>query len=444
MKLRNLLLGFVLLTGATCMAQLPTAGEIAKNMYPGWNLGNTMEGNNNGEIFTNNVGLAGETSWQNTKTSQTVIDFVKSQGFKSVRIPCNWVCGHISDASTNTIDPEWMARVKEVVDYCINAGLYVVLNDHYDGAWVEGSFNDLSDANIQKNSQIMKDIWTQIANEFKNYDEHLLFAGLNEPNASSQTQTNALVKYEQAFIDAVRATGGNNSSRTLIIQGPQTNIDNTVKFLTILPVDEIADRMMVEVHYYDPPQFSGVWENGSPFYFWGSANHVTSGNYKNYNATWGEEDYMLTQFRKMKTQFVDKGIPVILGEYGANWRSFANASVQKKHDASIKLFHKCAVQYATQCGLVPFVWDINVANQDGENGIMTIIKRNALDVFCTPAMEGIKEGASAAWGGPTGISAVKNNKNINGTPAYYNMMGQRVNPHTKGIVIVNGKKYINK
>lgn len=370
------------------------ASAIAKDMYPGWNLGNTMEGNINGENFTNNVGLGGETAWQGTKTTQEIIDFVKAQGFKSVRIPCNWVCGHITNANTNTIDPEWMARVREIVDYCINAGLYVVLNDHYDGGWVEKSFADVSDANIQKNSQIMKDIWTQIANEFKNYDEHLLFAGLNEPDATNQAQTDALVKYEQAFIDAVRATGSNNEKRILIVQGPGTDIDRTAQYYKTMPTDIAEGRLMMEVHYYTPPQFTGVWENGNPFYFWGSDNQATDDTYKKFNSTSGE-DAMLKLFQKMKTNFADKGIPVILGEYGANWRNLGNEDAQNKHDASIKQFNKCVVLYAIECGIVPFVWDINVANQNGTDGIMTVINRGKQSIFCTPAMEGIKEGVAA-------------------------------------------------
>lgn len=371
------------------------ATEVAKDMYPGWNLGNTMEGNISGENFTNNVGLGGETAWQSTKTTQKVIDFVKSQGFKSVRIPCSWVCGHISNANSYTIDAEWMARVKEIVDYCINAGLYVVLNDHYDGGWVEKSFGDLSDATIDKNSQVMKSIWTQIANAFQNYDEHLLFAGLNEPDATNQEQTDALVKYEQAFIDAVRATGGNNANRILVVQGPGTDIDRTVQYYNAMPTDVAEGKLMVEVHYYTPPQFTGVWENGNPFYFWGSDNLASDDTYKAHNSTTGEAD-MLKLFQKMKTKFYDNGIPVILGEYGANWRNLSNDEAQAKHDASIKLFNKCVVQYAVECGMVPFVWDINVANQQGTDGIMTVVNRANNSIFCQPAFDGITEGAAAA------------------------------------------------
>lgn len=446
MNLRNLLLAFVLALGSASCAQLPPAQEIAPKMYPGWNLGNTMEANTNGANFTNNVGLRGETAWQRTKTTQAVIDFVKSQGFRSVRIPCNWICGHVTTThgSTYTIDSDWMARVREVVDYCISAGLYVVLNDHYDGGWVEKSFTDISDNTVSKNCDIMRQIWTQIATAFKDYDEHLLLAGLNEPDCDTQAKTNALVKYEQAFIDAVRATGGNNATRTLIVQGPSTDIDKTYLYFNSLPTDPAADRLMVEVHYYTPSQFTGVWENGTPCYFWGSVNHMGSGTYASYNATWGEEDYLKKRIDKIKRQFVNMGIPVIIGEYGANWRNIGDTQAQAMHDASIRLYHKTICEYAVNAGMVPFVWDINVPSRGGKTGIMTVLDRNARSVFCSPAMEGITEGVKAAkWGSATTTAIDHADITESPSPASpaYTLQGQQTTTASKGIVVLGGRKY---
>ena len=109
-------------TVSFAQAQLPNATEIAPKMYPGWNLGNTLEGGGTDNVYTNNGGLGAEKAWQGTTTTQAIIDFVAAQGFKSVRIPASWVMGHIIDADELTIDPVWMARVKEIVDYCINDG----------------------------------------------------------------------------------------------------------------------------------------------------------------------------------------------------------------------------------------------------------------------------------------------------------------------------------
>lgn len=375
-----------------------SAKEIAKDMYPGWNLGNTMESCSNTNLFNNKAGLSCETGWQPTKTSQAVIDAVRDAGFKSVRIPCGWVAGHISgDKSNPTIDKQWMARVKEVVDYCINDGLYVVLNDHWDGGWLENNISPYSDTRAEQ----LKAIWTQIANEFEGYGDHLLFAGLNEPNAETQAKTNDLIKYEQVFIDAVRATGGNNAKRILVVQGPNTDIDNTNKYYTAMPNDPTPNALMLEVHFY-PYQFCLMEEDaswGKQIFFWGKDNHV-SGTYAAYNAqTKDEESFVLGQFQKMKTQFVDKGYPVILGEYGVLWRnlklttpSIDDADCQTKHDNSVKLFHKVVNQYAVQNGIVPFVWDTNSMNPKQS---MDIINRRSLSIYNPMALQAIKDGVAA-------------------------------------------------
>lgn len=434
-------------TVSFAQAQLPNATEIAPKMYPGWNLGNTLEGGGTDNVYTNNGGLGAENAWQGTTTTQAIIDFVAAQGFKSVRIPASWVMGHIIDADELTIDPVWMARVKEIVDYCINDGLYVLLNDHWDGGWIQGTFKqDISEPTVAANCEKMKKLWTQIAETFKDYDEHLLFAGLNEPEAEKEEQIKVLMTYEQAFIDAVRATGGNNASRTLVVQGPNTSIELSSQYVDMSKFEDTASKaLMIEVHYYSPPQFTGVWEgpNGDePFYFWGAANHVPSGTYKKYNCTWGEEAYVREQFQMMKEAFVDKGYPVILGEYGANWREFSNNSIQKKHDASLWLFHKTINEEAIKRGIIPYVWDINNPNRYGTGGIMCIIDRSKPAVFDTNSLDGIMSGAAAAtWGGPaTGINRVEVNQgDKSSAPVIYDLQGRKVKNVRGGLYIIGGK-----
>ena len=434
-------------TVSFAQAQLPNALEIAPKMYPGWNLGNTLEGGGTDNVYTNNGGLGAEKAWQGTTTTQAIIDFVAAQGFKSVRIPASWVMGHIIDADELTIDPVWMARVKEIVDYCINDGLYVLLNDHWDGGWIQGTFKqDISEPTVAANCEKMKKLWTQIAEAFKDYDEHLLFAGLNEPEAEKEEQIKVLMTYEQAFIDAVRATGGNNASRTLVVQGPNTSIELSSQYVDMSKFEDTASKaLMIEVHYYSPPQFTGVWEgpNGDePFYFWGAANHVPSGTYKKYNCTWGEEAYVREQFQMMKEAFVDKGYPVILGEYGANWREFSNNSIQKKHDASLWLFHKTINEEAIKRGIIPYVWDINNPNRYGTGGIMCIIDRSKPAVFDTNSLDGIISGAAAAtWGGPaTGINRVEVNQgDKSSAPVIYDLQGRKVKNVRGGLYIIGGK-----
>jgi len=415
-----------------------TAKEIAAQMTPGWNLGNTMEAGNNANNFTNRGGLGAETSWQQTKTTQAVIDFVKKQGFRSVRIPCAWVMGHLSNATNYTIDQQWMARVKEIVDYCIKDGLYVIINQHWDGGWLENNISNSS--SLSKNTTILKTIWTQIAEAFKDYDEHLLFAGLNEPNADDQLATNNLLTYEQVFIDAVRATGGNNAKRVLVVQGPGTDIDKTSNYYKIDKLTDTAtDRLMAEVHYYAPWNFWGMEKDeswGNMFFYWGKQNYVSGSKH---NATWGEEDFMEDQLNKMKKQFVDKGIPVVIGEYGVNWRTITGSGEsQTKHNASIRYFYKTFNEKCVAKGMVPMVWDTNYTGRPS----MTIVDRKNLSVYNTFMMEGISEGITSAINEITIDSPFTNG--VSSTDKAFDLLGRPVNATLPGIRIQNGRKYFQK
>lgn len=372
-----------------------TAMEIASLMYPGWNLGNTMEAGDPNNKWKN-AGISTETAWQSTKTTQQIIDLVKAQGFKSVRIPCAWVMGHITDEANCTIDPEWMKRVKEVVDYCISDGLYVIINQHWDGGWIE--HNGLTAAtDVEATKTQLTKIWTQIANNFKEYDEHLIFAGMNEPGVGSgdgniigvADMSARIAEYEQTFINAVRATGGNNALRVLVVQGPNTSIDNTVENNYISKIqDAVSDRLMMEVHFYDPYQFCQMTEDaswGKQWYYWGKDN---TGGDADRTANKYQEDFVNSQMAKMKKTFVDNGIPVIIGEFGANQRwSVGKDAI---HDASIKAYYKAVTEYAINNGCVPFVWDTNSTNG------MTILNRNTLKVGNTNMMDGITAGVAAA------------------------------------------------
>ena len=371
-----------------------TAQQVAERMAPGWNLGNTLEAGDSKNNFTNKGGLNAETAWQNTKTTQAIIDFVKAQGFRSVRIPCAWVMGHISDAANYTIDPQWMARVKEIVDYCIKADLYVVINQHWDGGWLENNIDKTGDTKT-KNLQILGACWQQIAEVFKDYDERLLFAGLNEPNSEdtpkAQTITN-LIDYEQAFINTVRASGGNNDKRILIVQGPSTDITKTCSYMADkMPTDPTADRMMIEVHYYAPWQWWGMEKDeswGKVFYYWGKENHVSGSQH---NANHSEEDFVEEQLENMKKKFSDKGIPVYIGEFGANWRKLPAGENQEKHNASIRYHYQVVVQKALEKGMVPVVWDTNYCNTPS----MTIIDRKNLSIYNSFMMEGVIKAVDA-------------------------------------------------
>ena len=441
--MRKVIFTLFITVAINCQAQKSmelSATEVAQRMMPGWNLGNTLEaGGGQEQLFKNTAGLNAETFWQDTKTTQVIIDYVKAQGFRSIRIPCAWVMGHISDAENITIDPVWMNRVKEIVDYCIKANLYVVINQHWDGGWLENNIKD--ETLIPKNKYILNKIWQQIAITFRDYDERLLFAGLNEPNAETQSATNNLLVYEQEFINTVRQTGGNNAQRILIIQGPSTNIDHTCNFMTKLPEDPAEQRLMIEVHYYAPWQFWGMEKDeswGKVFYYWGKGNHVSGSQH---NATWGEEDYVEEELEKVKKQFGDKGIPVYIGEFGANWRTMPAGENQQKHNASIQTHYRVVMQKAMEKGMIPVVWDTNYRGMPS----MTIINRNNLSIFNQYMLDGIHEAMKAVGIPVTGIQNVQIRKPAN--KAIYNLQGQYVgntllSSLSSGIYIQNGTKYV--
>ena len=388
--------GAVVVPDAPTADMNKTAMEVAQLMYPGWNLGNTLEGGSSDNNWKN-AGIATETSWQSTKTTQQVIDFVKAQGFKSVRIPCAWVMGHISDETNCTIDPAWMKRVKEVVDYCIADGLYVIINQHWDGGWIEHN-GFTADTDIEGTKAKLTKIWTQIATTFRDYDEHLIFAGMNEPGVGGGTGkiikvnelSNRLAEYEQTFINAVRATGGNNALRVLVVQGPNTSIDDTMGNDYISKLTDTADnRLMMEVHFYDPYQFCQMTEDadwGKQWYYWGNDNQSGDADRTSKN----NEDFVNSQMAKMKKTYIDKGIPVIIGEFGANQR-FAIGK-DALHDASVKAYYKAVTELAINNGCVPMVWDINAGNG------MSLLNRNTLKVSNANMMDGIQAAvASAKW-----------------------------------------------
>jgi hypothetical protein len=340
---RNSLYIFVLcgiLLPTTILAQLPTAQNIASKMKLGWNLGNMLEA-----------------TWINhfASTNQTTIDSVKAAGFNTIRLPVAWF--YHSDTINCKIDVAWLAHVRKIVDYCIRDSMYVIVNAHWDKGWLENRVNEAN--KVQVNERQLA-YWTQIANYFKDYDEHLLFAGANEPNVHNTAGMSVLLSYYQTFINAVRATGGNNSSRTLVIQGPSTDISNTNKYMNTMPVDSIGNRLMVEVHYYTPHQFCLLNKDGNNpwdqmYYYWGKDNHSTTDVSR--NATWGEENDIDKLLGMMKSKFVDKGIPVIIGEYGAFRKRVRASSNQALHNASIKAFYRYFVKSATNKGIITYCWD---------------------------------------------------------------------------------------
>jgi len=332
-----------------------TAVELAAKMHLGINFGNTMESQVEG-------------GWVSSKITESYVKFVKGLGFNAVRIPCNWNWTHLSDPAKAKIDPAWLNRVKEVVGWCVANDMYVMLNIHWDGGWLDGNINAANQESVKAKQ---KALWEQIATGMRDFDEHLIFASANEPPAEDAVQMAILDSYHQTFIDAVRSTGGKNSYRVLVVQGPSTDANKTYTLMNTLPVDLVPNKLMVEVHNYTPSTFTIVLDGdvswGKMVYYWGAGNHSTIEPER--NATYGEEDVIIDEFQKMKQKFVDKGIPVILGEY-ASWRRNEPGKPipldKEKHNKSVDYWATYVTKQAKLHGLVPFWWEVGV-NLDRAN-----------------------------------------------------------------------------
>jgi uncharacterized repeat protein (TIGR02543 family) len=355
------LLASLLLPAAALAQTLPTAAQVAAQIDTGWNIGNSLEV------------PGGETGWGNPVVSQTLINSVKAAGFNAVRIPCAW--DSHADQTTMTIDPAWLARVKQVVDYAISNNMYVVLNEHWDGGWLEEhpTFAYQTAVNAKQ-----KAYWTQIATYFKAYDQHLLFAGTNEVHADYGTPTaeNITVQqsYNQTFVDAVRATGGNNASRTLVVQTYNTNISFGLQFFS-LPTDSASNRMIVEVHYYDPYDFT-LNPNGSCL-AWGAPYTQYS------NCAWAQESYVDSTFASVNQKWVAAGVPVIIGEYAVGGRSNLDY-------ASRAYYLKYVNQSAAKNGIKTFYWDNGVTTA---NTGSAIFDRNTGAIIDQQALTAVMQGA---------------------------------------------------
>lgn len=347
------------------------AKTLAAKMYMGWNLGNTLEC------------PGSETAWGNPLTTQALIDSVKAAGFNTIRIPCAWD-SHMEDATTFKIKSSWLTRVKEVVDYCYSNNMYIILNIHWDGGWLEENPTYAKQAAVNVKQ---KAFWEQIGVYFRDYDEHLLFAGTNEVHdgygAPTTENITVQLSYNQTFVDAVRSTGGKNAYRNLVIQAYNTNIDQAVSFLKIAN-DTQQNRLFVEVHYYDPWDFCG--ESGTnAVYYWGEA-------FKQYGkvSSWGQESYVPVQFNKMKTNFVDKGFPVILGEYSATRRSSLVGDALIHHLESRAYYFEYVTEQAKIYGLVPCYWDNGGIGNDASG----LFNRNTKSVFDRQALNALMRGAA--------------------------------------------------
>lgn len=296
-----------------------TALEATRLMGNGINLGNTLEACDSNVGIKTNTPLSYETHWGQPKTTQAMIDGMKAAGFDTIRIPVAWMTNatHLYEGDY-TIDADYMDRVEEVVRYARKAGMYVIINDHWDGGWY-GMFGSESAETRALAMEAYKGMWQQIAERFRDYSDYLIFESANEELGTRFDENSALycsdsvVTYlndderyaltneiNQTFVDVVRATGGNNATRFLLIAGYGTNIDQTCDDRFQMPKDTAVSKLMVSVHYYDPWSYCGASSAASATK-WGKVS---------------DYEYMDQQLAKM-TKFTEAGYGVVIGEYGA-------------------------------------------------------------------------------------------------------------------------------
>lgn len=357
--------------------------QIVEAMGPGWNLGNQLES------VTDNV--PEETNWGNPVITEKLIQSVKAAGFKSIRIPVSYFA-KIDDDKDYTIDSKWLDRVQEVVDYCIKNDLYAVINIHGDGYnTIDGSWLLCNGKNQTEIKKKYKKVWKQIAERFKNYDEHLLFESMNEEFDGSYSEPNKeyyqnINDYNQIFVDTVRETGDNNTKRWLIIPGWNTNIDYTAgDYGFKLPTDQYRDksidkeeqRIMISVHYYSPWDFCGG-EN-CVITQWGNEADDPSKT-----STTCDETYMKNQLNLMKTTFADKGYPVFIGEYG----SIDKTSYDSENEYYRAYFARKLCQLSRKNGCIPMYWD------NGYNGVhgFGLFDRTTCEITQPVIIDAIMEG----------------------------------------------------
>lgn len=329
-------------------------------MGMGWNLGNQLDAYEEDPNDKDYL-MPSETVWGNPKVTQQAITKVREAGFTTIRIPVTWL-GKIGPAPEYKIDSKWMARVTEVVGYALAAGFqYVIVDTHHDEDHDDNHWQDLKNASVNPtlNQEIIKEIqavWGQIATNFKDYDERLMFEGFNELNdgewgesaafkANPSLQCNIINQWQQVFVDTVRKSGGYNQTRWLGI-APYCANPKYVKYL-VMPNDP-AGKLMLDVHFYDPDAFTLGRDDTLPYSDWGHTGDLNR-KYRKY-----DEDYVVETFRMLYNNYITKNIPVYIGEMGCSRRD-------KRNDPRGWAFSLYYMEYVTKAArtycLPAILWD---------------------------------------------------------------------------------------
>ena len=328
-----------------------TAMEVTRLMGNGINLGNTMEACDNGRGRFSEVTSAYETLWGQPVTTQAMLDGMKAAGFDTLRLPVAWMTNAADMPRDYTIAQAYLARVKEIVDYARNAGMYVIINDHWDGGWW-GMFGSEDPETAAFAMEAYRGMWRQIAEYFRDYSDYVIFESANEELGARFDEDSPLFcqdsvasylpddrryaltnEVNQAFVDTVRATGGNNAARFLLIAGYGTNIDSTVDSRFRMPADTAEKKLLVSVHYYDPWSYCGAT----------SAKAATR---------WGRADDFSAMYDTLSkmTAFTEQGYGVVIGEYGA-------LPVNDGFKDNAVAYHKAFLDCCDALDLTSCLWD---------------------------------------------------------------------------------------
>lgn len=333
------------------------AYDIVKEMGAGTNLGNTLEACGTWIKPSNTSNY--ETAWGQPVTTQEMIDGMKAAGFDSLRIPVAW-SNMMANDGTYTINENYFNRVETVLNYALNADMYVIINIHYDSGWW-ARFGSKTEQERKDAMTKYKTMWTQIANRFNEYSDRLIFESANEELGTrlnstddykgsgyySKNDLDSLYKLtneiNQTFVDVVRSTGGNNARRFLLIAGYNTDISKTCDLRYKMPSDTIDSHLMVSIHYYSPATYCLA---DNPNNSWG------------YKESWGTDEDIKTlqsELSQMRISFVNKGYPVIIGEYGVTDTKISENNFARKKGRD--LFFRTVCEYALDNNMCPVLWD---------------------------------------------------------------------------------------
>ena len=361
-----------------------TATELVSFIGTGWCLGNTLDATGGGNS------LYSETSWGNPKTTKAMIDAVKAQGFNTVRVPVSW--GNHTTGDNFTIDSQWLARVKEVVDYCIDNDMYVILNIHHD---TSTQYYYPSSTYKTQSVKFVKSIWTQLAKYFKNYDQKLIFETLNEPrlvgtgdewwfpvnnpNSAVRDSISIINTLNQTAVDAIRAAGGKNTDRCIMVPGYDASIDGCTTSTFKLPNDSTPDRLIVSVHAYTPYNFA-LNANGTAEFKDDMKNEV---------------DYL---YSTIKSHFIDKGIPAIIGETSAS---------NKNNTAERVKWAQYYMGKSAEYGVPCMLWDNNAFNGSDKGECHGHLNRSTLGWYDKAFVDAVIKYGKQSESPESGLSTVK-------------------------------------